>query len=71
MEIEIIEMPENKVVYGDVHPFSEEGFELFKAWLSENDVYYYGKCKEDFSKVEAYNLAAEAGKSKLILDNLS
>lgn len=71
MEIEVIEMPDKKEVYGDADPYTEEGFAIFRKWLKDNGVTYYGKPKEDFFMSEAYALAKKEGNTKLIADNLS
>jgi len=44
----------------------------FQAWMKDNpDVYYYARPKEDFFESEAYRLAEKAGKTKLILEDMS
>ena len=69
--ITVIDMPSAIEVYGDVHPYSKEGFNMFKKWCAENGVTYYGRVKSDFSMAEAYKLAEAEGNSQLIVENLS
>jgi hypothetical protein len=61
-DIQIIDMPMN-IAYDD--------FTKFKEWCKTEDVYYYAKPKEDFSKREALELAKKNGNKYLVLDDIS
>lgn len=47
------------------------GVEKFNAFCEKYDIHYYGRPKEDFYKYEAYEEAEEAGKTYLVMENLS
>lgn len=67
-EIEEIQMPDEKTIYGDVKPFSEEGYPIFIKWCKDNGVTYYGMPKKSFSKIQAYALAKKEGNKKLLME---
>ena len=71
MEIELIDIQELEKAYGDVNPYSEEGFEITKKWLSETNTTLYEAPAEDFSMIAAYRKAREDGNCRLIVNNLS
>lgn len=43
----------------------------FKKWRDENKVYYYARPKHQFREEEGYLLAAQAGCTKVILEDMS
>lgn len=43
----------------------------FRAYCAANGIFYYGRPRESFSKWEAWQLAKQAGATKLLLDDLS
>ena len=44
----------------------------FKKWIDEQkDAFYYGRGKEDFSRFEAFAIAAKLGYKKVIMENYS
>lgn len=58
-------------IYGDKNPYSEEGINTLRSWLSDNDVCYYGRPKEDFFISEAIEIAERVGTSSVLVENLS
>jgi hypothetical protein len=50
--------------------FAEESA-VFRRFGAENDVHYYSAPREDFFIFEAIDEAAKAGKSAVVLDNMS
>lgn len=58
-------------IYGNVDPYSAEGFEVFRLYCKLTNSFYYGRPREFFDKAEAVELA-KANKAKLlILEDLS
>lgn len=43
----------------------------FRKWRNENKVFYYARPREDFSITEGRKLAAEAGCTHVLLEDLS
>jgi len=58
-------------IYGDADPYDAASIALFKAWLVENGVSYYGAPKEDFFSFEGIELAEKEGNTYVIMENLS
>jgi len=58
-------------IYGDVDPYSDEGIELFRAWLVEAGVSSYSRTREDFFMFEAWAQAEEEGNNYLVVEDLS
>ena len=52
-------------------PYSGPATVLFKDWCNANNVYYYGRPREDFSEREALDLAAKACARFLLMENMS
>lgn len=69
-EIELTDTLQNKI-YGELQPFTPEGYACFIAWCTANNVFYYAKGKTGFSIAEGYELAELAGCKFIILDNMS
>ena len=51
-------------------PYEEQG-KLVMAWAAKNDALYYARPRESFFESEAVNLARKAGKSVVIVEDLS
>jgi hypothetical protein len=41
------------------------------AWCEANDSHYYARCREDFSEPEALIEAVEAGKTTVVVEDMS
>jgi len=52
-------------------PTSDAEVAAFRRWCDENDVHYYARPKESYSIFEATDEAHTAGRSKLLLEDLS
>ena len=47
-------------------------YNLYSNWLCEQiDVFYYGRGREDFSRWEAFKIAAQLGYKKVIMEDFS
>lgn len=58
-------------VYKGVRPYSQEGIELFKAWLKEEGASYYADDKENFNVMKAVGRALREGNKLVYVENLS
>lgn len=58
-------------IYGDVKPYSNEGFELFNQYMKASGISYYGADNEDFYFDDAIAVALKEGNTKVIVENLS
>jgi len=58
-------------IYGDVQPFTKEGFPIFVQWCKDNGVHYYGEVSENFFPATGLRQAQRAGLTKIILEDLS
>lgn len=48
------------------------GYDNYTKWIDEQkDAFYYGRGKEDFSRYEAFAIAAKLGYKKVIMENYS
>lgn len=58
-------------IYNDVSMYSEEGIALFKAFCAEHNVHFYAADRENFSMLEAFTEAVNAGADYLLAEDLS
>lgn len=59
-------------IYGEgVEFWSTDGIEKFTTFCEKYDIHYYARPGEDFFKFEAYEEAEKAGKTYLVMENLS
>lgn len=59
-----------KNVYGDIKPYSDEGFKVFNNWLITNHVFYYGKPRDSFNEREAMEMVAERLSKNELIDKI-
>lgn len=43
----------------------------FKKYCADNSIYYYARSREEFFQYQAFELAAEAGCTKVLLEDMS
>lgn len=74
--IPVYEPKELKITYDapqfpNVKEYTPEYTSLFLVWCEDNNVYYYERPRDDFSKSEAIKLATNAGADILLLGDMS
>lgn len=58
-------------IYNGVAPYSEEGHEIFRNWLKEQDAAYYAAPREDFNLHNAVQHCLDEGKKLVYVEDLS
>lgn len=58
-------------LFGDVAPYSDEGIEIFQAFLKEKGITYYAAPREDFFVFLGFEKAQREGNKYLIMEDLS
>ena len=58
-------------VYGDVHPYSDEGIQLFRNWLEEQGAIYYADCRDHFFLYKGVQQALNEGKMMVYAEDMS